>query len=120
MRQCVSSSVRQFVILSAMELGSAGRHYLRPNIVCVRVLSGLVCCSGRRMDLIPRAEHRVGRMRLSMELAHLVRGGNFLTLRPIDVLYESLWSHNACGSDRVKFGRAESPEWLAAPYHIVR
>ena len=28
------------------------------------------------MDLIPRAEHEVGRMRLSMELAHLVRGGN--------------------------------------------
>ena len=78
MRQCVSASVRQFVILSAMELGSAGRHYLRPNIVCVRVLSGLVCCAGRRMDLIPRAEHRVGRMRLSMKLAHLGRGGNFI------------------------------------------
>ena len=46
------------------------------NIVCDMVLSGLVCCSGRRMDLIPRAEHRVGRMRLSMELAHLGRGGN--------------------------------------------
>ena len=32
------------------------------------------------MDLIPRAEHRVRRMRLSMKLAHLVRGGNFLLL----------------------------------------
>ena len=46
------------------------------NIVCVRVVNGLVCCAGRCMDLIPRAEHEVGRMRLSMELAHLVRGGN--------------------------------------------
>ena len=26
---------------------------------------------------------------------------------------------NACGSDRVKFGRTESPEWLSAPLHIV-
>ena len=85
-RQCVSSSVRQFVILSAMELGSAGRHYLRPNIVCVRVLSGLVCCAGRRMDLIPRAEHRVGRMRLSMKLAHLGRGGNFAGFGGADFL----------------------------------
>ena len=36
----------------------------------------MVCCAGRCMDLIPRAEHEVGRMRLSMELAHLGRGGN--------------------------------------------
>ena len=60
-----------------MRARSAGRHYLRPSIVCDKVLSGLVCCSGRRMDLIPRAEHRVRRMRLSMKLAHLGGGGNF-------------------------------------------
>ena len=71
MRQCVSASVRWFVVLLAMRAGSAGRHYLRPNIVCARVVSGLVCFAVRCMDLIPRAGHGVGRMRLSMKLAHL-------------------------------------------------
>ena len=55
------------------------------NIVCVRVVNGLVCCAGRCMDLIPRAEHEVGRMRLSMELAHLVRGGNSVGRRGVVV-----------------------------------
>ena len=36
----------------------------------------MVCFAVRCMDLIPRAGHEVGRMRLSMKLAHLVRGGN--------------------------------------------
>ena len=57
-----------------MRARSAGRHYLWPNIVCARVVSGLVCFAGRCMDLIPRAEHEVGRM-LSIKLAHLVWGG---------------------------------------------
>ena len=60
-----------------MRARSAGRLYYWLDNVGARVRDGLVCCAGRCMDLIPRAEHEVGRMRLSMELAHLVRGGNF-------------------------------------------
>ena len=75
-RQCVSASVRQFVILSAMRAGSAGRHYPRPNIVCVRVVSGLLYSAVRCMDLIPRAAHGVGRMRLKHGAGPPLRGGN--------------------------------------------
>ena len=68
---------REFRDLVNYESWECGQTLSMVNIVCYKVLSGSVCCSGRRMDLIPRAEHRVRRTRLSMKLAHLGRGGNF-------------------------------------------
>ena len=68
---------REFRDLVNYESWECGQTLSMVNIVCYKVLSGSVCCSGRRMDLIPRAEHRVRRTRLSMKLAHLGRGGNY-------------------------------------------
>ena len=96
-RQCVSSSVRQFVILSAMRARSAGRHYPWPNIVCVRVVNGLPYFAVRCMDLIPRAVHGVGRMRLKHGVGHLLGGatlgqaGSCLGLGQTSVQGGNLW-----------------------------